>query len=48
MRGILAILVLCLAAGSVVAQPKRAPAARPAWAELTVEQQKVLSPLKKD
>ena len=48
MRGLLAILVLCLAAGSVVAQPKRAPAARPAWAELTVEQQKVLAPLKTD
>lgn len=46
MRGILVILMLCLAAGAAVAQPKRT--VRPAWAELTVEQQKVLAPLKTD
>ncbi len=46
MRDILVILVLCLAAGTALAQPKRA--VRPAWAELTVEQQKVLAPLKTD
>ncbi|HEX9395710.1 MAG TPA: DUF3106 domain-containing protein [Burkholderiales bacterium] len=48
-RVLLAILVLCLAAGAAMAQPKKpATASRPAWAELTVEQQKVLSPLKTD
>jgi len=49
-RGLLAILVLCLAAGAALAQPKKAPASasRPAWGELTVDQQKVLEPLKPD
>ena len=46
-RGVLVILALCLAAGAAVAQPKRA-ASRPAWAELNVEQQKALAPLKTD
>ena len=46
MRALLAILVLCVAAGTAVAQTKRTE--RPAWAELTVEQQKVLAPLKQD
>ncbi len=48
MRGILVVLVLCLAAGSAVAQPQSKRPARPAWAELTAEQQKTLAPLKTD
>jgi hypothetical protein len=49
MRGLVAVLVFCLAAGAAMAQPKKpAPASRPAWAELPVEQQKVLAPLKTD
>lgn len=46
MLRLLVILSLCVAAGAAVAQTKRAD--RPAWAELTVEQQKVLAPLKAD
>ena len=62
-RVLLALVVLCLAAGAAMAQPKeqskaqakptaKAPAkatvARPAWGELTSEQQTVLAPLKAD
>ena len=46
MLRLLVILSLCVAASTAVAQTKRAD--RPAWAELTVEQQKVLAPLKAD
>ena len=45
-RGVLVLLALCFAAGGADAQSKRA--SRPAWAELTAEQQKVLEPLKAD
>ena len=48
MLRLVVILSLCLAAGAVVAQPQSKRVARPAWAELTVEQQKVLAPLKTD
>ena len=46
MLRLLVILSLCIAASAAVAQTKRAD--RPAWAELTAEQQKVLEPLKAD
>lgn len=46
MRGsFLVILVLCLAAGTADAQTGRS---RPAWAQLTAEQQQILAPLKTD
>ncbi len=47
-RGVLLFLALCLAAGAAVAQPKKSVASRPTWAELTVEQQQVLAPLRAD
>ena len=46
MLRLLVIFSLCIAASAAVAQTKRAD--RPAWAELTAEQQKVLEPLKAD
>jgi len=58
-RAALLVLALCVAAGSAAQQspakpaPAKPPAAakkqnRPAWAELTAEQQMILAPLKAD
>ncbi|HXM81055.1 MAG TPA: DUF3106 domain-containing protein [Burkholderiales bacterium] len=48
MRRALLILALCLAAGVALAQAPKIKGGRPAWAELTVEQQHILAPLKAD
>ena len=46
MRRALLVLALCLAAGAAGAQTSKIKGGRPAWAELTVEQQHTLAPLK--
>ena len=46
MRRAFVIIALCLAFGVAMAQPQRAT--RPAWAELTAQQQQTLAPLKAD
>jgi len=48
MRRALLVLALCLAAGAAGAQTSKIKGGRPAWAELTVEQQHTLAPLKAD
>jgi len=48
MRRALLVLALCIAAGAAGAQTPRIKGGRPAWAELTVEQQHTLAPLKAD
>lgn len=50
-RAVLLLLVLCVAAGAALAQPaakKKDRTSRPAWAELTADQQMILAPLKED
>ena len=48
MRRALLVLALCLAAGAAGAQTSKVKGGKPAWAELTVEQQHTLAPLKAD
>ena len=48
MRRALLVLALCVAAGAAGAQIPKNKGGRPAWAELTVEQQHTLAPLKAD
>ena len=48
MRRALLVLALCVAAGAAGAQTPKIKGGRPAWAELTVEQQHTLAPLKAD